>query len=93
MTHLALFYLPTLWHPLSGQGYQFWSGIAGSFVMSGGIFVFWSKHNCHEHRCPWLSWHPDADGHPVCKKHHGDHPSLGWLRSDRRHKRHAANRP
>jgi hypothetical protein len=42
-----------------------------------GISAFWHKHNCHEHGCLRLSWHPDSDGHPVCKVHHPEHPSRG----------------
>lgn len=64
------------WHPLHGNGYQFWSGIAGSFLTSipGWIAVIalyvW-HHNCHVKGCPRLSWHPHPDhGHPVCKHHH-----------------------
>jgi hypothetical protein len=60
--------------------------------MVGGIFSglasFWLKHNCHEHGCLRLSWHPDEDGHPVCKPHSKDHPSRGWFRSDKEHPRH-----
>jgi hypothetical protein len=85
-------YFPNIFHPLTGMGYQFWSGIAGSFLMSTGIFVFVTKHNCHQHRCLRLSWHPDAEGHPVCKKHHEDHPSKGWFRSDKTHPRHSKNK-
>jgi hypothetical protein len=88
----ALFYFPTFWHPLSGNGYQLWSGIMGTVVVSGIWITFWHKHNCHEHRCLRLSWHEDSDGHPVCKKHHPDHPSRGWFRTDRSHPRHASNR-
>jgi hypothetical protein len=73
-------------------GYNFWSGIGSGSPIIAGIAIWWTKHNCHEHRCPRLSWHPDADGHPVCKVHHRDHPALGWFRSDRKHPRHAANR-
>lgn len=74
-------------------GYGFFSGIAGSFLVGGGIGVWWSKHNCHIHRCPWLSWHPGDDGHPYCKIHHKDHPStgFGFWRIDRNHPRHASN--
>lgn len=85
-------YFPNVFHPLSGNGYQFWSGIAGSFIFSVALGTFWHKHNCHEHRCLRLSWHADAEGHPVCKRHHPDHPALGWFRSDRSHFRHARSR-
>lgn len=61
-------------HPLSGLGYQFFSGIGSSIsewltiLLAIGVYVY--HHNCHEHRCVRLSWHPDAEGHPICKKHH-----------------------
>lgn len=65
--------------------------------------AWWHKHNCHEHHCLRLSWHPDEDGHPVCKKHHPDHPSRGlWWAikhffktgefGDQSHPRHAKNK-
>ncbi len=63
------------------KSYNLWSGIIGdATIFTGfmaGISVFWHKHNCHEHGCLKLSWHPDKDGHPICKKHHEDHPSRG----------------
>lgn len=92
---LAAFTFYNLTHPLEGLGYQFWSGIGSDFsevTLLIGVLVFYVKHNCHEHRCLRLSWHPDSEGHPVCKRHHPDHPSRGWLRTDRSHPRHAANR-
>lgn len=86
-------------HPLEGAGYQFWSGIGSDFgeltiatAVLAGLGTFWHKHNCHEHGCLRLSWHPDADGHPVCKVHHEDHPARGWFRSDKSHPRHRRNR-
>ena len=66
-----------LLEPLWGWGYQFWSGIGSDFselALISGIFMLWKKHNCHELRCLRLAWHPDDSGHPVCKKHHPDHP-------------------
>jgi hypothetical protein len=92
VTRLALFYFPTFWHPLTGMGYQLWSGIMGATAIFSGILLFWHKHNCHEHHCLRLGWHPDPEGHLVCKVHHGDHPSRGWFRTDRSHPRHATNR-
>lgn len=61
--------------PLHGDGYQFWSGIGSDFGILTILLVFWRNHNCHEHKCWRLSWHPDAEGHPVCKVHHTDHPA------------------
>lgn len=76
----ASFWLHDIFHPLRGLGYQFWSGIAGSFVLGGGVWVglltYLRKHNCHQHRCWRLAWHPDpTSGHPVCKKHHPHDPA------------------
>lgn len=67
------------------RGYNLWSGIVsdiGEITLVGGVLTlvvgFWSHHNCHQKGCPWLSWHPDENGHPVCKKHHSDpHGYLG----------------
>lgn len=65
-------------HPLHGDGYQFWSGIAGSFLTSIPgwltVLVLYARHhNCHVHGCWRLQWHPHPEtGHPVCKKHHPD---------------------
>lgn len=83
-------------HPLGGLGYQFFSGIGSSIsewlTVLVAITVYVYHHNCHEHRCLRLSWHADEDGHPVCKKHHPDHPSRGWFRTNRTHPRHAARK-
>lgn len=77
------------------KSYNFHSGIFGNWAivttLLAGLAGFWVKHNCHEHRCLRLSWHPDAEGHPVCKRHHEDHPSKGWFRTDANHPRHARN--
>jgi hypothetical protein len=54
-----------------------WVELLTLSVVSSGITAFWIKHNCHEHRCWRLSWHPDAEGHPICKVHHDEHPSRG----------------
>lgn len=86
--------------PLEGLGYQFWSGFEGALQAASEHIVYFVvavslwlvKHNCHEHRCLRLSWHPDEDGHPVCKVHSTDHPARGWFRSDRRHPRHAKSK-
>jgi len=64
-------------HFLSGRGYQFWSGIGsdiGEVAILGALVAFWSKHNCHVHRCWRLSWHPSKKygGHVVCRHHHED---------------------
>jgi hypothetical protein len=80
--------LVTPWDPLHNDGYQFWSGIGSGSPVLVALAMFWRKHNCHEHGCWKWTWHPDKDGHPVCKVHHDDHPSRGWFRSDRQHPRH-----
>lgn len=66
------------WHPYSGNGYQFWSGIGsdiGEVAIVGGLvtllLAFWRHFNCHADRCWRLSWHTHADhGHPLCRVHH-----------------------
>jgi hypothetical protein len=82
-----------LLHPLGGAGYQFFSGIGSSIsewlTILFAITVYVYHHNCHQHRCLRLAWHPDKDGHPTCKVHNPDHPARGWLRNDRTHPRHA----
>lgn len=63
-----------LFHPLSGLGYQFWSGIGsdiGEVTIVAGLWMIWRKHECHVEGCHRPSWHVHPDhGHPVCKKHH-----------------------
>jgi len=64
-----------LFHPLRGWGYQFWSGIAGSFVLGGGIWVgsatLLRRHNCHVKGCMRIGRLPVAGTHyVVCNKHH-----------------------
>lgn len=73
-------------------GYNFWSGIGSGSPVLVAVGVFLRKHNCHEHGCPKLGWHADAEGFVKCKVHHPDHPALGWFRSDRRHPRHRRQR-
>ena len=69
-------------HPLSGDGYQFWSGIAGSFLTSiPGWFIaitlMLRQHNCHVKGC-WRRGHIDpAVHHPACKNHHSHGHLLG----------------
>lgn len=65
-----------LFHPLHGNGYQFWSGIEGSIPQLAAVTLaaaWLRKHNCHVQSCPRLQWHAHPDhGHPVCKHHHPD---------------------
>lgn len=70
--------IATLWHdwlnPLTGFGYQFWSGIAGDLFIVTGIAVWWRRHNCHVEGCWRLQWHAHpVNGHPVCRRHHPHH--------------------
>ena len=95
-----------LWHPLGQcagthaeiircRSYNFWSGSfsdVGEITLVAGAIGLYYKANCHEHRCLRLSWHKDADSHPVCKVHSKDHPSRGWFRTDRQHPRHATQK-
>lgn len=64
-----------IWHPLKGDGYQFWSGIAGTVLFSGGIYAVainnLRKHNCHVHRCWRVGRHPvEGTAYIVCRRHH-----------------------
>jgi hypothetical protein len=77
-----------LFHPLTGPGnahqggYLFWSGIAGSFLIGGGIWGTllhnYRRHNCHARWCPRIGKHP-VNGTPysVCRKHHPRVPDGG----------------
>lgn len=82
------------WHPLTGLGYQFWSGIGSDIgeistpvSIAAGILFAWRHLNCHADRCYRIGWHLHGDhGHPVCKHHHpqGDnapHTIGGEIRS------------
>lgn len=53
---LSNFFHGFFFHPLFGKGYQFWSGIAGSFLTSipGWLVALWvylRSQNCHEKGC------------------------------------------
>jgi hypothetical protein len=73
-----------IFHPLAGNGYQFWSGIGSDLteiVILAWVLVWWRTHNCHIHHCWRLPWHPHPDhGHPVCRRHHPDHKQLKGTR-------------
>ena len=73
----------------ASEAYAMFSGPVPCLALLALIGGFWHNHNCHEPRCLRLSWHPDADGHPVCKIHHPDHPAQGWFR---KHPRRARDR-
>ena len=74
-------------HVLSGDGYQFWSGIGsdiGELTLLTAFAIFIRQRNCHVHRCWRLAWHPHpVHGHPVCRKHHPHstliHPETGQI--------------
>lgn len=62
--------------PLHGDGYQFWSGIAGSFVTSGGVYALFlthlKRHNCHVKGC-WRFGHLHPEhGWPACRRHYDE---------------------
>lgn len=80
---LITFVIPAwIFHPLIGRGYQFWSGIAGSFLLGGGIWsgiavTYW-KHSCHAPGCLRIGRFHTADRTAVlCSKHHPDIPAGG----------------
>jgi hypothetical protein len=80
LTIIPHFLGPILHWPVSAEhngGYGFWSGIGSGSPILLAIVVFWRHHNCHEHKCWRMSWHPDAEGHPICRVHHSDHPAIG----------------
>lgn len=56
-------------HPLTGNGYQWWSG-AGSDLAYVGVFLgAWRHLNCEQPGC-WRPGHRHPDhGRPVCRKH------------------------
>jgi len=66
-------FLPHLIHPLSGDGYQFWSGIGSDFGEASiltAIIVGFRHRNCHVRGC-WHLGHADPEhGFPACKRHH-----------------------
>lgn len=79
MIHVAGLTFYWLWHPLSGIGYQFWSGIGSDFgqltLITGLAAVYW-QHTCHVGRCWRFGRHLTADGqHKLCRKHHPDLPN------------------
>lgn len=59
-----------IFHPLHGDGYQFWSGIAGCipFVAYPAMFLLYLRHhNCHRKGC-WHLGHPH-EGRVLCRRH------------------------
>lgn len=75
------------WHPLTnGAGYNFWSGIAGSFLTSIpsamiAVALFLRHQNCHVKGCLRRGHLDPAVGAPACGKHH----TLGHLHGSAPH--------
>ena len=55
--------------------YNFWSGIAGSFLVGMGVWLggFWWHNQCGVHRCYWYARRTTAAGERACWRHH-PHP-------------------
>lgn len=64
--------------------YNYHSGIGSDLseiTLLVGIVVFWLKHNCYEHGCPWPGRVKGDDGHLRCKGcHKRKHPSYSTKR-------------
>jgi hypothetical protein len=93
VAHLtASLWLHDIWHPLTGKGYQFWSGIGSDLselTLLGIAVGGWRRINCHAPRCFRFGQHPTADGyHRLCRKHHPDLPDhrLTLTEIERRHR-------
>ena len=82
-----------LLHPLTGNGYAWWSGAGsdlGEITLVGLALGWWRHVNCAAPRCPRRGRHPTADGlHRLCRRHHPDLPNRP-LTLDEIHERHAA---
>ena len=67
-----------LLHPLTGSGYQWWSGAGsdlGEITILGALLVGLRKVNCQSPRCWRIGHHRTADGlHHLCAVHHPDLP-------------------
>lgn len=83
---LAFLWIPHWWwHPLTGLGYQWWSGIGsdlGEYAIASSIFASaygaYRRHNCHVQGCWRTQW--KAHGTDMLCKHH--HPSDSPKASD-----------
>ena len=77
---LALLWVPHWWwHPLGGQGYQWWSGIGsdlGELTLIAAVVGLYRHRNCHVQGC-WRLGHQDEHGFPACRKHHSRRDELG----------------
>jgi hypothetical protein len=77
-------------HPLKGNGYQWWSGLAGEAGWIVGLLTFWRHVNCHSPGCLRIGSHRTADGlHRLCRRHHPDLPNrrLSLAEIHERHKK------
>ena len=82
--------LHALEYPLSGNGYQFWSGIGSDFgeltlvgTAVAGLLMVWHSLNCGAPSCYRIGKHhyTDKDGkrHALCHVHDiDDHPKAHW---------------
>jgi hypothetical protein len=59
-------------NPLTGYGYQFWSGIGSGSPILAGVLLHFRRHNCHVRGCPFVIFraHPDDPEHLICRRHH-----------------------
>ena len=66
-----------VWHPLHGNGYQWWSGLGSDLTYAGIGYATYRKHNCYEHRCWRIGTHKSQlDQHVRCRKHHLAHKAV-----------------
>ncbi len=78
-------------HPLSGNGYQFWSGIGSDFSELSilvALILLVKHHNCHVVGCKRLGHHDPEAGAPACWEHHSQGHKQG-----RSHRHHTAPHP
>lgn len=85
-------------HPLHGNGYQLWSGIASDI---GEVSIFaalltigwhaWRHVNCAAPKCPRVGKHVTADGHHrLCRLHFPDVPDRKLSLAEIHERHHAA---
>lgn len=61
-----------LLHPLTGRGYQWWSGSGSDLAYLGAVLAAYRHVNCEHPWCPRPGHrHPDH-GRPVCRRHYHD---------------------
>jgi hypothetical protein len=65
-----------LFQPLSGNGYQFWSGIGSDFseiAIIGAVIATYKHHNCAVPRCPRIAhrkYEIKETKQYTCRHHH-----------------------